>query len=50
MKFSFVYHALSAFKSSLNHNSPESRFLPIFVVFIDDRRLPSIKTSLGLHR
>ena len=28
-KFSFVYHVLSAFKSSLNHNSPESRFLPI---------------------
>lgn len=28
-KFSFVCHALSAFKSSLNHNSPESRFLPI---------------------
>ena len=24
-----VDHALSAFKSSLNHNSPESRFLPI---------------------
>ena len=28
-KYSFVYHALSAFKSSLNHNSPESRSLPI---------------------
>ena len=53
-KFSFVYHALSAFKSSLNHNSPESRFLPILwsslmtgachllrpaSVFIDDRLL-----------
>ena len=26
---SFVCHAQSAFKSFLNHNSPESRFLPI---------------------
>lgn len=26
-KYSFVCHALSAFKSSLNHNSSESRFL-----------------------
>lgn len=53
-KFSFVYHVLSAFKSSLNHNSPESRSLPILwsslmtgachllrpaSVFIDDRLL-----------
>ena len=53
-KLSFVCHALSAFKSSLNHNSPESRFLPILrsslmtsachllrpaSVFIDDRLL-----------
>ena len=53
-KYSFVYHALSAFKSSLNHNSPESRSLPILwsslmtgachllrpaSVFIDDRLL-----------
>ena len=28
-KLSFVCHAQSAFKSFLNHNSPESRFLPI---------------------
>ena len=53
-KLSFVCHAQSAFKSSLNHNSPESRFLPILwsslmtgachllrpaSVFIDDRLL-----------
>ena len=53
-KYSFVYHALSAFGSSLNHNSPESRSLPILwsslmtgachllrpaSVFIDDRLL-----------
>ena len=29
-KLSFVCHAQFAFKSSLNHNSPESRFLPLF--------------------
>ena len=29
-KLSFVCHAQSAFKSSLNHNSPERRFLPLF--------------------
>ena len=45
-----VDHAQSAFKSSLNHNSPESRSLPIFVVFIDDRRLPSFITRVGLKR
>ena len=53
-KLSFVCHAQSAFKSFLNHNSPESRFLPILwsslmtgachllrpaSVFIDDRLL-----------
>ena len=38
----------SVFKSSLNHNYPEAPFPVLFLVLIDDRRLPSFKTRCGL--
>ena len=40
----------SVFKSSLNHNYPEAPFPVLFLVLIDDRRLPSFKPRPGLNR